>query len=168
MREKLIPLLCGVILCSVSGANAADNSGQDIMSTIKKSGDLKYMNDTLKHVNLDTALTGPGPYTVFAPSDNTFDKMGLSTWTGLWGDVKKLKRIVSYGIVRGDYNKDALTSGKSLPTLEGHALPIAQRDNKIYASDKRVKKFDIKCSNGVIHIVDGLLKPPAATASSSK
>jgi len=142
----------------------AKSENADIATVLKNSGQFQYLYDSLKHSgHLEELLHAKGPFTLFAAQDKTFDKLGLSTWVGLWSDQRRLKQIISYGIVKGRFDARNLPANKELLTLEGHSLRVEQRDNKLFVGNARIRK-DIKCSNGVIHIVDRLLAPPAATA----
>jgi uncharacterized surface protein with fasciclin (FAS1) repeats len=143
---------------------AAKSADEDIATVLQTSGRFQYLSDSLrKSGHLEQLLQTKGPFTVFAAEDKAFDKMGLSSWVSIWGDQRRLRQIMSYNIVKGAFDQSALTAKHELPTMEGHNLRFDVRNNKIFIGKARVGKA-IKCSNGVIYVVDRLLAPPQATA----
>lgn len=165
---KLANAVVLVLLSWGTGLNtpigAAKNAEQDVTTVLQTSGRFQYVWDVLrKSGHLQQVLETRGPFTVFAAEDRAFDKLGLSSWVAIWSDQRRLRQIMSYGIVRGAFDQNALASMHQLPTMEGHNLRFAVRDNKIFIGKARVGKA-IKCSNGVIYAVDRLLAPPQASA----
>ncbi|MGL1260157.1 fasciclin domain-containing protein, partial [Vibrio parahaemolyticus] len=88
--------------------------------------------------HLEKVLQTRGPFTVFAAEDKAFDKMGLSSWVAIWDDQRRLRQIMSYNIVKGEFDQNALTAKHELPTMEGHDLRLDVRNNKIFIGKARV------------------------------
>lgn len=162
--QKAFLFISLLFISSNAGAWASEGSN-DIASEIQKSGNMKYFADSIKHTGLTQLLHSNGPLTVFVPADKAFDKLPLNKWIGLWDDKKKLKQVLSYGVVQGEFARKELT-GSSLPTVEGKPLIMKGEGSKIFVGSARVMKSDIKCSNGISHIVDRLLVPPDTVSSS--
>ncbi len=123
----------------------------------------------LKAADLVETLDGKGPFTVFAPTDAAFAKIPKKTLANLLKpeNKEKLKAILTYHVVSGAVTSDALKAGK-VPTVQGATLTVKKTANGIVSIDAtKLKKgnLDIKADNGVFHIVDSVLMPPAAPAT---
>ena len=106
-------------------------------------------------------LKGAGPFTVFAPSDDAFAKLPAGTVEGLLKDPEALKKILLYHVVSGKVTADQVVGLKSADTVEGQPITITVKDGKVYLNDTvQVVTTDIETSNGVIHVIDGVLLPP--------
>ncbi len=121
----------------------------------------------VKAADLVNTLEGPGPFTVFAPTNAAFAKLPQSTLDDLMKpeNKEKLKDILQYHVVSGKAIMAADASTMSQTMADGKAVSVSVMDGKVTlsspTSSAMVIKPDIKCSNGVIHWVDGVLLPPA-------
>jgi uncharacterized surface protein with fasciclin (FAS1) repeats len=116
----------------------------------------------IKAADLVEALKGPGPFTVFAPTNDAFDKLPAGTVDSLLKpeNKEKLKTILLYHVHAGDAIKAADVKTMSLTTLNGKPLTVKTDANGgVWINDAKVIKTDVVCSNGVIHWVDGVLMP---------
>ena len=116
----------------------------------------------IKAADLVEALKGPGPFTVFAPTNDAFDKLPAGTVDSLLKpeNKEKLKGILLYHVHAGDAIKAADVKTMSLTTLNGKPLMVKTDANGgVWINDAKVIKTDVVCSNGVIHWVDGVLMP---------
>jgi len=103
-------------------------------------------------------LTSPGPFTVFAPTDDAFEKLPKGTIEALLKDIPKLKSILSYHVVAGRVMAADVVKLRSAKTVQGTALSVdASKGVKIGGAN--VLKTDIETSNGVIHVIDTVLIP---------
>jgi uncharacterized surface protein with fasciclin (FAS1) repeats len=104
--------------------------------------------------------------TVLAPSDEAFAKLEPGTVEGLLANIPKLSALLKYHVIAGSTNskKVATLNGQSIATLQGSALAVkvAKVDGAISIGTAKVVRADIKTSNGVIHVLDSVLIPPAA------
>lgn len=113
---------------------------------------------------LDGALTGSGPYTVFAPTDGAFDRFPPGTLDELLKDPKgNLAEILLYHIVPGRYPISAVAANESLATVQGNLITIETTGEGVAVNDALVVQTDILASNGVIHAIDAVLVPPDLT-----
>lgn len=136
---------------------AADN----IPATAEKAGSFSTLLAAAKAAGLVEALTGEGPLTVFAPTDEAFAKLPDGTVGSLLKPENKAKlaAILKYHVVPGRiYSSDAISAGKA-KTLEGGSVRIAIVDEVAKVNDSKLLKTDIDCSNGVIHVIDAVLLP---------
>jgi uncharacterized surface protein with fasciclin (FAS1) repeats len=120
----------------------------------------------LKAAGLVATLSGPGPFTVFAPTDAAFAtalKTLAITKEQLLADVAKLKTILTYHVVAGDVMAaDVLKlDGKEVATVAGPKVKVTISGSTVMINDATVTTADVKASNGVIHVIDKVLLPPA-------
>jgi uncharacterized surface protein with fasciclin (FAS1) repeats len=113
-------------------------------------------------------LQGEGPFTVFAPTDAAFAALPEGTVESLLKDpTGDLASILLFHVVAGKaYSKD-LSEGQKIKTLQGDELMVKLKDGKVYINGAMVSAADIKAGNGVIHVIDAVMLPPANMASAS-
>ncbi len=114
----------------------------------------------LKKTPLAQALQEPGPYTIFAPTDDAFSNLPEGTVNRLLEDELKLTAIVAYHIVQGRYTKDdAARLSSSVTTLEGGDLRVGNHKGHLTVNGARVGPVDVAADNGVLHSIDQVLIP---------
>lgn len=136
---------------------------KDIVDTAVDAGSFKTLVAAVKAAELVETLKGKGPFTVFAPTDEAFDKVGKEKIEELLKDKKALAGILTYHVVPGKVlAADAVKlDGKSAKTVNGKEVKIEVKDGKVYLNGKAaVIKTDIITSNGVIHVIDAVILPP--------
>jgi len=109
--------------------------------------------------DLVTTLQGPGPFTVFAPTDDAFGKLPEGTVAGLLADVPALKNVLLYHVVAGDVRAAQVVTLSSADTVLGQPVSIKVMDGKVMVNESQVIITDIVASNGVIHVIDSVLLP---------
>lgn len=130
----------------------------NIVETAQSAGSFNTLVAAVSAAGLAETLSGPGPFTVFAPNDDAFAKLPAGTVDALLADVPKLKKILTYHVVSGDVRAADVVKLHDAKTVEGSNLHIhANGGVKINASN--VIATDIACDNGVIHVVDAVLLP---------
>ena len=135
----------------------------DIIDTAVAAGNFKTLAAALTAAGLVDTLKGTGPFTVFAPTDEAFAKLPAGTVDALLKDVPKLKGILTYHVVSGKVMAADVMKmdGKSAKTVNGADVKISTQDGVKLNGKVAVTKTDIDCTNGVIHVVDSVLMPPA-------
>jgi len=135
----------------------------NIIDTAVAAGSFKTLAAALTAAGLVDTLKGTGPFTVFAPTDDAFAKLPDGTVDALLKDVPKLKGILTYHVVSGKVMAADVMKmdGKSANTVNGAELKIGTQGGVKLNGTVHVTKTDIDCSNGVIHVVDSVLMPPA-------
>ena len=133
----------------------------DIIDTAVSAGNFKTLAAALTAANLINTLKGPGPFTVFAPTDEAFAKLPAGTVDSLLKDIPKLTAILTYHVVAGKVMAADVMKmgGKSATTVNGASLPISTKDGVKLNGASTVVKTDIECTNGVIHVIDSVLLP---------
>jgi transforming growth factor-beta-induced protein len=105
-------------------------------------------------------LSGEGPFTVFAPTDEAFAKLPAGTVEALLKDIPTLKNILLYHVVDGAVKAEDVVKLTSVDTLAGQPVSIKVEDGKVYVNDAQVIIADIVTANGIIHAIDAVLMPP--------
>jgi uncharacterized surface protein with fasciclin (FAS1) repeats len=144
-------------------SQAPANEVGNIVEVAASNPNFKTLVAAVKAADLVETLSGPGPFTVFAPTEAAFKKLPKGTLNKLLlpENKEKLKQILTYHVVSGAVESKTLKSGK-VETVEGGSLKVVVRKGKggITVNKSKVIKADIKASNGVIHVIDTVLLPP--------
>ena len=135
----------------------------DIVDTAVKAGSFKTLAAALKAAGLVDTLKGKGPFTVFAPTDEAFEKLPSGTVETLLKpeNKDKLVAILTYHVVAGNVKAADVVKLKSAKTVQGQTVAIDATDG-VKINDAKVVKADIDCANGVIHVIDTVLLPKEA------
>ena len=136
---------------------------QTIVDVAVENGSFKTLVTALKAADLVGALQGTGPFTVFAPTDAAFAKLPAGRLDALLKDPEKLAAILTYHVVSGRVMAaDVIKGNGAKPaTLNGAALDITVTGGKVYVNGAQVTMADVAASNGVIHVIDAVVLPPA-------
>lgn len=137
------------------------SKSKDIVDTAKCDGSFKTLSHALNTSGLSKTLKSKGPFTVFAPSDEAFGKLPKEQRDALLADNKKLPTVLKYHVVKGIVPASELAQKRSVVTVEGESLMVdTKNDGELIVVDgAMVTKPDIKCNNGVIHVIDYVLTP---------
>jgi len=137
-----------------------------IVDVAAAAGDFSTLVAAVEAAGLTETLSGPGPFTVFAPTDEAFavalEALGL-TADELLADTETLTSILTYHVIAGEVpSSDVVTmDGQSVPTVNGADVTITVDGDTVMVNDATVTAVDIAASNGVIHVIDSVLLPPA-------
>lgn len=144
-------------------AVADDVSQKDVVKVAVGSKDHTTLVAALKQADLVTALSNAGPFTVFAPTNAAFDKLPAGTVDGLMKDDKKadLQNILQYHVTTSALKAEYLTDGMTLGMVNGDNITISVKDGKILLNGSATIVASIPASNGMIHVIDAVLLPPA-------
>jgi len=145
----------------------ADNYGKDgamkkdIVDTAVAAGDFNTLAAALQAAGLVETLKGPGPFTVFAPTDAAFAKLPAGTLDSLLKPENKaqLTSILTYHVVPGKVKAADVVKLTSAKTVNGQSVTIKVADGKVTVDGANVVKTDIGASNGVIHVIDAVILP---------
>jgi len=138
-------------------------AGKNIVETLAADGRFTTLVTLLKASQLDGNLSGPGPFTVFAPTDAAFKKLPEGTVDSLLKDPQGyyLNKMLLYHVVNGKLMTADLMRTGSLNTLAGKPILIDTSNGVIFVNgNAKVISSDIVCSNGVIQVIDTVLNPP--------
>ena len=150
-----------------SDTTMAGEQPGDIVEVATAAGDFTVLLEAATAAGLVDELQGEGPLTVFAPTDKAFatalESLGV-TKEELLADTDKLSSILLYHVVDGAVRAADVVKldGQSVPTLNGADLAVSVVDGKVFLNnDTEVVATDVMASNGVIHVIDAVLLPPA-------
>jgi uncharacterized surface protein with fasciclin (FAS1) repeats len=144
----------------------ASAAGKDIVDTAVAAGSFGTLAKALTAAGLVETLKGPGPFTVFAPTDEAFAALPKGTLDKLLADKKKLTDVLTYHVVAGEVMASQVVgmNGQKVKTVQGGTFTVKVKDGKVSLTDAagntvNVIKTDVTASNGVIHVIDGVLLP---------
>jgi uncharacterized surface protein with fasciclin (FAS1) repeats len=152
-----VVLAAGLILGAIQ--LKANMGEKNIVETAVAAGSFKTLVTAVKAAGLVETLSGPGPFTVFAPTDDAFAKLPEGTIAALLQDKEKLTGILTYHVVAGKVMASDVVNLDSAKTVNGQSLTITVKDGKVMVDNAMVIKTDIVCSNGVIHVIDTVVLP---------
>lgn len=164
IRSFCKPLLCVLAIAGMTAIATAADEKKDIVDTAVAAGSFKTLAAALKAAGLVETLKGPGPFTVFAPTDAAFAKLPEGTVETLLKPENKAKLvdILTYHVVAGDVDAAAAMKMKEATALDKKMIMLEVKDGALYLNKSKVTTADVKCSNGTIHIIDSVLMPPMA------
>jgi uncharacterized surface protein with fasciclin (FAS1) repeats len=138
----------------------------DIIETAIAAGKFSVLAKALTAANLVETLKGTGPFTVFAPTDEAFAKIPQETLNELLRpeNKDKLTAILTYHVLSGKVMAADVANIKDAKTVQGQSIRVSSQDG-VLINDAKVVATNIEASNGVIHVIDKVLLPPAAAAA---
>ena len=135
---------------------------KDIVQTATEAGSFKTLLTAVKAAGLVETLQGKGPFTVFAPTDAAFAALPAGTLEKLLADKEALKKVLLYHVVQGAVTADQVVGLTSATSVEGSPIAISVKDGTVYLNGSaKVVTPDVMASNGVIHVIDKVILPPA-------
>lgn len=139
-------------------------TSSNILDTAAANGTFKTFGKAVEQAGLSETLRGPGPFTIFAPTDAAFEKLPAGKLDNLLKPENKdeLVSILNYHVVSGRKSAADLGKWESAKTINGQAAPIKLVDNMVVIDGAQVTAADIDSSNGVIHGIDKVNMPTAA------
>lgn len=129
-----------------------------IIETATDAGKFTTLLNALKAASLTETLSAPGPFTVFAPTDEAFNRLAPGTLNALLKDSKKLKSLLTYHVVPGKIASKDLKPG-DIKTVESTSLTATVKGSEVSVNDAKIVQRDIEASNGVIHAIDAVIMP---------
>jgi len=140
-----------------------DASAKNVVQVAIGSKDHTTLVAAVKAAELVDALSNAGPFTVFAPTNAAFDKLPAGTVDGLLKPEKKedLTDILQYHVLVGVFKPDMFQDGQVIGQVNGGNITITKKADGIYVNGTAKIIASIPASNGIIHVIDGVLLPPA-------
>jgi uncharacterized surface protein with fasciclin (FAS1) repeats len=161
MMNRFMRMGAGVASLLLATAALAAPPAQDIVDTAVSAGSFNTLVAAVKAAGLVDTLKGPGPFTVFAPTDEAFAKLPPGTVEDLLKpeNKAKLQAILTYHVVSGKVMAKDVVKLHSAKTVNGEQLTVKASMGSVTVDNANVVKTDIVCSNGVIHVIDTVLLP---------
>jgi uncharacterized surface protein with fasciclin (FAS1) repeats len=161
MRTLVKSLIASGIVLALAVPARAEMEKKDIVDTAVAAGSFTTLAKALGAAGLVETLKGPGPFTVFAPTDAAFAKLPAGTLEKLLADKAELTKILTYHVVAGNVQAADVVKLKSAKTVEGQDVKISVMGKSVMVNNANVVKTDVEASNGVIHVIDTVILPPA-------
>jgi len=174
MQQVGVIVVLAFVACALTGCGGGSTTTtkapppapatKNIVQLAQATADLKTLVKAVVAANLTATLSGAGPFTVFAPTNEAFAKLPAGTLAGLLkpANIKQLQALLEYHVVKGKVLSSDLTNGESVPTLEGSKLTVTLAGGKVMINDATVTTANVMATNGVVHIINGVLTIPTA------
>ncbi len=163
--KKALVMVAGFFMAvSVFATNHEGQSMQNNNTTIvivaSGNKDFSTLVTAIKEAALVKALSGKGPFTVFAPTNEAFNQLPAGTLDKLLKNKRELRAVLTYHVIPGKITSQDIKDGK-VKTLNGEMLTISKSsDGTVMVNGAKVTQADIMAGNGVIHVIDQVLIPP--------
>jgi uncharacterized surface protein with fasciclin (FAS1) repeats len=144
---------------SVMGMSCALAQSANVMDTIAKTPNLSIATKLIKEAGLASTLSGDGPLTVFAPSDDAFKALPASTLSELSKNKELLATVLTYHVLPAEIASQSVANG-SQKTLNGASVAIYRSGTFLTIESALVTQADIKTANGMVDVIDTVLFPP--------
>jgi uncharacterized surface protein with fasciclin (FAS1) repeats len=163
MKLQFANLAIAAVTAIGLAAGSAKARAADIVDTAVAAGQFKTLAAALGAAGLVDTLKGPGPFTVFAPTDAAFAALPAGTVENLLKPENKaqLVAILTYHVVAGKVMAADVVKLKEAKTVNGKTVNIKVDGSTVMINDAKVTATDIAASNGVIHVIDKVILPPA-------
>ena len=151
-------------LATTANADHHKKTEKNIVETAVAAGSFKTLAAALEAADLVETLSGKGPFTVFAPTDAAFAKLPEGTVEELLKpeNKEKLADILTYHVVSGKVMAETAVTLDKATAVNEKDIALAVKDKTLTLNDSaKVTTADIKCSNGVIHVIDAVILPPS-------
>jgi uncharacterized surface protein with fasciclin (FAS1) repeats len=155
-------VLTATAVSATAGTSAHSKRKANLVKTAAAAGQFKTLVSLVKAAGLAPALSSKTQLTVFAPTDRAFSKVPAETLAELKADPAKLRAVLLYHVVKGRLPAAKVVKLRSAKTLNGAKVKIRVTRGKVFVNSARVLKADVRASNGIIHVVNSVLIPPAA------
>ncbi len=150
--------LAALGLTLTSAQSATQN--QTIAQIVATNPNFSTLLAAVQAAGLAETLSGPGPFTVFAPTNEAFAKIPKADLDKLLADKAALTRVLTYHVVAGRVPSSQVVTLKEAKTVEGQSVAIEVKDGKVVLNGKStVTAVDVQASNGIIHVIDTVLLP---------
>ena len=156
MRTSLLCLGTTLLLSLASPAVAQQN---DIVDTAVAAGSFKTLAKLLTDADLVSVMKSPGPFTVFAPTDEAFAKVPKETLDALAKDKAKLQAVLKYHVLTSKWTTDDIKLVKSTGTAMGQPLTFGASGTTLTVNGAKIVQPNVNCSNGMVHAIDTVLIP---------
>ncbi|MFW5737838.1 MAG: fasciclin domain-containing protein [Spirochaetota bacterium] len=132
---------------------------EDPIDVAEANGSFTTLLAVIDAAGLESTLRGPGPFAVFAPTDEAFAALPAGTIQSLLGDIPTLSDVLLYHVVAGEVYAEDVVNLTSATTVQGQSIAISVTNGSVFVNDAQVVITDVQASNGVIHVIDRVILP---------
>ncbi len=161
MYKPVVSLLAAAVLGFSVNASAHDHGEEErnIIETAAATGDFNTLLTAIDAAGLTDTLSGEGPFTVFAPTDEAFAEIHDEDLSGLMADTDALTAVLTYHVVSGRVTAEEVVTLDSATTLQGSDITITVSNGSVLVDQANVVTTDVEASNGIIHVIDAVITP---------
>ncbi|MDB5743561.1 MAG: beta-Ig-H3/fasciclin [Polaromonas sp.] len=159
MNPRYFLMATAALVAALAGC-ASVSPPVSVVDRIAARPQLSTLNGLIAKAGLSDTLKGAGPFTVFAPSNEAFANVPAKTMEGLAADPEKLKAMLTYHVLAGKVMVANVKNGNA-KTVNGAELALSRAGDFVTVEDALIQAPDISAGNGVVHIMDSVLMPPA-------
>ncbi len=166
MKTRMLTLIAGAAALALSTGAVAGNHGgyghaksNTIVDVARDAGQFNTLLTAVEAAGLTGALSGEGPFTVFAPTDEAFAAIPADQLQAILADREQLTAILTYHVVSGKVTSSDVVGLSSATTLQGSDIAITVNNGSVRVDEANVVTVDIEASNGVIHVIDAVITP---------
>ena len=152
-------LFAAVVVATAAGC-ASTQKTSDIANTLAAKPELSTLSGLVKQAGLTDTLKGTGPFTVFAPTNDAFKAVPAKTIEELGKNPEQLKSVLTYHVLPGKVMAAEVKNSK-VKTVQGATLEVSKAGDMVTVENALVTQADVEATNGVVHVVDTVLLPPA-------
>jgi len=163
----------GIAILAMAPFNKSEmvhDHNKDIVELASETDELSILVEALEAAGLIETLKGDGPYTVFAPTNDAFNALPEGTLENLLDEANRdmLVDLLTYHVVPGKVMSNDLEDGMNAETVQGSMLTIGVTDYGVTIDDASVTSADLEASNGVVHIIDAVMRPDEHTPTTTR
>ncbi len=151
-------LAAGLLVGAPSG-DSADDPTMNIVETAIDAGSFSTLVTAVQAAGLVETLSGEGPFTVFAPTDEAFARIPAADLQALLADKEALTAVLTYHVVAGEVFAQDVVELSSAETVNGQSVRITTRGESVMIDGATVVAADIRATNGIIHVIDEVIFP---------
>ena len=159
IRRTLMTVPALLALAALAGC-ATTPAPSTIAETAARTPQLSTLNKLIADAGLTDTLKGAGPFTVFAPSDNAFKAVPAKTMAELAANKDRLAAVLKFHVVPGKVMAADVKTG-NVKSAQGANLAMSRAGTFVTVEDAVVTQADVGATNGVVHIIDKVIIPPA-------
>ena len=152
-------VVAAAVMLALSGC-ATQSKPVSVAETIAARPELSTLSSLIVNAGLTDTLKGTGPFTVFGPTNEAFTKVPAKTMDTLAKDPAMLKAVLTYHVIPGKVMAAEVKNG-NVKTVNGANVAVSKAGEFVTIEDAMVQSADITATNGVVHVVDSVLMPPA-------
>lgn len=161
MKDTFLAVALVAVSILLPASSDAQMTEKDIVDTAVEAGSFSTLAVALEVAGLVDVLKGKGPFTVFAPTDAAFDKLPDGILETLLADKQALTEVLTFHVVEGAVMSEVVMKMTEVGTVSGFKAEVKVESGQVYAAGAKVITADIVASNGVIHVIDNVMLPPA-------
>ena len=149
----------GLVIGAPGVASGQDAPTMNIVETAVSAGSFNTLVAAVQAADLVETLSGPGPFTVFAPTDEAFAQIPEDQLNALLADKEALTAVLTYHVVAGKVMAADVVELSTAETVNGQSVDIHVMDGKVMIDGAEVVSADIETTNGVIHVINKVILP---------